>query len=152
MILEKTLRQQLSKSEPGGFPVTCGDWTVNLVADKRDSLSCALKELSLDRATPIREELAAWATRVAETVTGLLEPLRLVEVDHPLGKALLRSQAPALKDGKALYYELVLERTGRTQASLHRYAGEKNGAKRQSVAFVLTHDAVVKLVADIVGD
>lgn len=149
MTLEKTLRQQLNKTDSGSFPVALGDWTIGLVTDKRDSLSCALKELTLDRATPIPEQLDTWARRVAQTVTGLMEPLRVIEVDQPLGKALLRSEAPARQDGRAVYYELLLERTGRTRATLHRYAGE-NG-KREAIAFVLTHDAIVKLVADLVG-
>jgi hypothetical protein len=76
--------------------------------------------------------------------------LRLIEVDRPLGKALLRSQTPSVRDGQAFYYELVLERTTRTSATLHRYAGHA-GEKREAVTFVLTHDAVVKLVNDIVG-
>ncbi len=149
MTLEKTLRQQLNKTESGGFPVSMGDWTIGLVADKSDSLSCALRELTLDRATPIADELDTWATRIAKTVTGLMEPLRVIEVDLPLGKAMLRSDAPARQDGKAFYYELLLERTGRTRVTLHRYAGETG--KRVAIAFVLTHDAIVKLVADITG-
>jgi hypothetical protein len=79
-----------------------------------------------------------------------MEPLRVIEIDQPIGKALLRSETPSLRDGKAFYYELVLERTNRSRATLHRYAGQ-NGEKREAVAFVLTHDAVVKLVKDLVG-
>src|SRR3974390_3390708 len=113
MTLEKTLRQQLSKSEAGGFHVSSGDWAITLLADKADTLSCALKELALDRAAPIREELDQWAQRVAATATGLMEPLRVIEIDRPLGKALLRSETPSERDGKAFYYELVLERSTR---------------------------------------
>src|SRR5436309_1406412 len=108
MTLENTLRQQLNKAEPGGVHASFGDWTVSIFADKSDSLSCALKELALDRATPVREDLDTWAKRIAGTATGLLEPLRLIEVDGPLGKALLRSDAPSVKDGKSYYYEPVL--------------------------------------------
>lgn len=39
------------------------------------------------RNTPIQEELHAWATRLAERMTGLMEPLKIVEIDQPLGKA-----------------------------------------------------------------
>jgi hypothetical protein len=150
MTLEKTLRRQLSKTEPGGFHVSLGDWTVTLLADKSDTLSCALTELTLDRAAPIQEELDAWAKHIAATATGLMEPLRVIEIDHPLGKALLRSEAPSLTGGKSFYYELVLERTTRSRATLLRYAA-KDGEKRAAVPFILTHDAVVKLVNDIVG-
>ena len=152
MTLENTLRHQLNNPESGGFHVSHGDWNVTLSADKSDSLSCALRELTLERNAPIQEELIAWATRVAQRVTGLIEPLKVVEVDQLLGKALLRSAAPTVKDGKSFYYELLLERRSRTVANLHRYVGDRTGGeKREAVAFVLTHDAIVKLVADVVG-
>ena len=152
MTLENTLRQQLNNAEHAGFHVNAGDWNVTLAADKSDSLSCALNELTLERNAPIKEELHAWATRIADRVTGLIEPLRVIEVDQPLGKAVLRSEAPTVRDGKSFYYELLLERTSRTSANLHRYAGDRTGAeKREPVPFVLTHDAIVKLVADVVG-
>ena len=152
MTLENILRQQLSDSEPGGFHFEMGGWGVTLTSEKNESLSCALKSLSLERNAPIQEELKAWATRIAERATGLLEPLRLLEVDHALGKALLRSERPAERDGKTFYYEVLLERTTRTAVSLRRYAGDRQqGEQRQAVPFVLTHDAIVKLVTDIVG-
>ncbi|MBI2804952.1 MAG: hypothetical protein HYX68_08225 [Planctomycetes bacterium] len=150
MTLEKTLRQQLNEPGTGGFHVHADGWAVTLVSEKADSLSCALKDLTLDRAEPIGEDLSAWAARVARQVTGLLEPLRVLEVDTPRGTALLRSDAPASRDGKALYYELLLTRTDRTRANLRRYAGDPAGAaRREPVAFVLTHDAIVKLVNDL---
>ena len=153
MTLENTLRQQLNDPSTTGFHIAFGGWTVTLVADKRDSLSSALKELTLSKSAPIAEALPTWANRVARQASGLMEPLRAVEVDQPLGKALLRSQAPMAQGGKALYYELLLERTTRTSATLHRYAGDRqNSEPREAVPFVLTHDAIVKLVNDIVGD
>jgi hypothetical protein len=150
MTLENTLRQQLSDMPPGGFHLTINDWNVTLATDRHDSLSCALKELTLDKAAPIAEDLRPWAERIADRATGLLEPLRLIEVDTPIGKALLRSETPTLKDGKAYYYELLLTRGDRTSATLHRYVGQV-GEKRDAVPFVLTHDAIVKLATDIVG-
>lgn len=152
MTLENTLRRQLSSAEPGGFHLEAEGWQVTLAADKSDSLSCALTELTLERNTPIQEELPAWAARVAQRVTGLLEPLAVIEVDQPLGKALLRSATPSVRDGKSLYYELVLERATRSVANLRRYAGDRTGGeRREAVPFVLTHDAIVKLTTDIVG-
>jgi hypothetical protein len=152
MTLENTLRHQLNNPEAGGFHVSHGGWNVTLAADKSDSLSCALKELTLERHAPIQEELHVWAARVAERATGLLEPLCVIEVDQPIGKALLRSKTPTVTGGKSFYYELLLERTNRTVANLHRYVGDRNGGeKREAVPFVLTHDAIVKLVADMAG-
>ena|ERR1043166_5336687 len=152
MTLENTLRQALSSPDAGGFHVSEGGWEVVLATEKSDSLSCAIRELGLGRNAPIQEDLHAWATRVANRVTGLIEPLKVVEIDQPLGKALLRSATPTLKDEKAYYYELLLERTSRTVANLRRFVGDRHGGdKREAVTFVLTHDAIVKLVMDIVG-
>jgi len=150
MTLEKILRQQLSNLESGGCHFSCGEWSVTLVTAKNDSLSCALRELTLERGTPIQDEVKVWAERIAQRVTGLMEALRLIEADGSLGKAILRSQAPTVRDGKSFYYEMVLERGSRTSAQLHRYVGDRqNGEPRQTVPFALTHDAIVKLVGDI---
>lgn len=152
MTLEKTLRQQLNSPEAGGFHVQAGGWSVTLAAEKKDSLSCALNELSLERAGAVQEDLRAWATRVADSATGLLEPLHVLEVDAPRGQALLRSEAPTVHDDRAHYYELVLARGEKSSANLRRWAGDRvGGEKRAAVPFVLTHDAIVKLVKDIVG-
>ena len=101
MTLESTLRQQLSNTKSGGFHFHAGGWSVALAVEKKDSLSCALTELALERNAPIPEEMQAWAARLAERVTGLLEPLGLIEVDRPLGKAMLRSATPTVRDGKS---------------------------------------------------
>jgi hypothetical protein len=148
MTLENTLRQQLNSTEPGGIHFQDAGWDVTLALDKRDSLSCSIKELTLTRAEPCAD-VRAWATRLADRVTGLLEPLRVLEVDARLQKAILRSDVPSQRDGKACYYELTLTPTA---ASLKRFAGDRvNGEPRQVIAFVLTHDAIVKVVGDIVS-
>jgi hypothetical protein len=152
MTLANTLRQQLSNPEQGGFHVSADGWSVTVAADKAESLSCALNELSLERAGAVKEELRAWANRVAEEATGLLEPLAVIEVDLPRGQALLRSETPTVQADTAHYYELELTRGQRSSATLRRYVGDKVGTeKREAAPFVLTHDAIVKLVTDILG-
>jgi hypothetical protein len=101
MTFENTLRQQLKNPEPGGIHFHAGDWNVALPTDRSDGLSCALKELAIEKNVPIREELRPWAERVARQATGLMEPLCLIEVDQSLGKALLRSQTPTARDGRS---------------------------------------------------
>lgn len=148
MTLENNLRQQLNNPEPGGFHVQADGWNITVAAEKKDSLSCALNALTLEKACPITEEVRAWATRIAERATGLMEPLRLIEADAKQGIAILRSDEPARREGKALYYELELRHTDRKSATLRRFAGQI-GEKREAVPFVLTHDAIVKLALDI---
>jgi len=150
MTLENIVRQQLNDPEPGGFHVQADGWNITVGAEKKDSLSCSLNTLTLESATPSTEDVRAWATRVADRATGLMEPLRLIEADAKQGKAILRSDVPAQRDGKALYYELLLARNDGSSATLRRFAGQV-GDKRDAVPFVLTHDAIVKLVTDIAG-
>lgn len=147
MTLENTLRQQLNSSEPGGFHVSLGDWSVTVAVEKKDSMSCLLTELTVSKNSQATVDVRAWGERIANRATGLLEPLRLLEVDARLNQALVRSAVPKQHDGQSLYYELALTRDS---ATLRRYAGQI-GAHRNAIPFALTHDAIVKLVADIVG-
>jgi len=152
MTLEKILRQQLSKPKPGGIQASFGGWNLTLVAERCDSLSCAIKELTLQRTTPIQEEFTPWAKRIAAQATGLMEPLRLIETDVLLNTAILRSSTPTLREDVATYYELVLVRGEQPGAKFQRYSASlKNGKQREVIPFALTHDAIIKFVMDIVG-
>jgi hypothetical protein len=128
-------------------------WAVTLTADCADQLGCLVWELALRRSAPPAGDrpLQAWAERVAGRVTGLLEPLKLLEVDTLRDEALLRSEEPAERDGQLFYYELLLR--GRGEALVRRYHGARNGeARREQVAFALTHEALAKLVADLTAE
>src|SRR5262245_61901718 len=99
MTLAETLLPKVSEWRPAGpgrhswakaFPEH--GWAVSLAADRADSLSCLVWELTVQRADgAARPELRPWAERVAARVTGLMEPLRLLEVDAGRGEAVLRS-------------------------------------------------------------
>jgi hypothetical protein len=80
-------------------------------------------------------------------VTGLLEPLRLVEVDAPRGVALLRSNAPAAREGTLSYYEVLRQADGTTR--VNRYEAWHGTSKRQAIPFTLTNEALAKLVGDL---
>src|SRR5688572_8973339 len=98
MTLTESLLPKLSEWHPAGAgrhslavasPET--GWTAHLTADKADSLSALVWELTLSRTGDVPEGLAlkAWAERVAKRATGLLEPLRVLEVDDGRAEALL---------------------------------------------------------------
>jgi hypothetical protein len=133
----------------GTFP-TAG-WTVRLTADKTDTLSCLVWELALTRTAEVPERLTlqTWATEVAVRVTGLLEPLKLHEVDETQQKAVLRSEKPARKGDALSYYEVCL--SGLTTAVVRRYAANKVVSGRTQVAYALTHEAIAKLAGDLAG-
>jgi hypothetical protein len=155
MTLNDTLLQKLADwhPAPGRQTLAVADeaagWSVVLAAEQNDRLGCLVWELTLRLDRP-PAPLADWAATVADRVTGLLEPLRVVEVDPERGAAQLRSDEPSRRADRPVYYELLLERPA--QATLRRYqGGGPAGERREQVAFALTHEVVAKVVADLVG-
>ncbi len=155
MTLTETLLPKLSEWRPAGggrhtWSDTVAGWAVHLAADKTDSLSCLVWELSLTRVSDAPAGLtnASWAAATSKRVTGLMEPLKVHEVDVTRDEALLRSAAPARRGEALAYYEILLH--GVTRAVVRRYAaGPIPG--REQVAFALTHEVLAKLVGDIAG-
>jgi hypothetical protein len=86
---------------------------------------------------------------VALRATGLLEPLRVIEVDAGRNEAVLRSTAPARKGERVAYYEVRLY--GLDRAVVHRFTAERTQSGREQVAFALTHEVLAKLAGDIAG-
>lgn len=128
-------------------------WTVTATADAADTVGCRLSELGVGRqAKPATAaELTNWAVRTAERVTGLLEPLKLIEVDATRSEAVLRSETPAAKGDDVQYYEVLLQ--GTHAATLNRYQAPRTGpGKRRSVPFALTHEAIAKVVGDLTAE
>ncbi len=152
------------------------DWAVSLTADRYDSLGCLVWEMTLRRTGNLRvqpgdpspqplspaagergrgegasEELHAWANNVAQRVTGLLEPLKVVEVDTLRNQALLRSQAPTRRGNDLFYYEVLL--TGLQEANVRRYqAAQIDRPRREQIAFALTCESLAKLAGDLFAD
>jgi hypothetical protein len=158
MILDEALLARLAEWRPAGpgphqfaGALTAPAWTLSLTADQAESLGCRVTELSVRQAAARPADAAAltqWAVRCARRVTGLLEPLRVVEVDATRGEALLRSDQPAARGDELFYYELLLK--GVHAATLHRYRATKApGGRREAVPFALTHEAVAKLAHDL---
>lgn len=158
MTLTEKLLPELSEWRPAGlgrhslaagFPAD--GWSVQLTADKTDTLSCLVWELALDRtsAAPEGATVKAWAEGVAARVVGLLEPLKVLEVDAVRGEALLRSAAPAKKGEAVAYYEVRL--FGTSRADVRRFTASRTASGRTQVAFALTHEVLAKLAGDIAG-
>ncbi len=153
MTLENTLQQNLAKWRfPAGDRRTLtaenDGWVAAVHADSADTVGCHVWEVTLSRpAGPTGAvDLKARAQRIADSVTGLLEPLKLLEVDAPGGTALLRSEAPKQSGDSLFYYEVLLGADG--AASARRYQAERAG-KRKQIAYSLTHEALAKLAGDL---
>ena len=156
MTLTEKLLPKLNDWRPAGLgrhslAHDLGGWNVRLTADKTDALAALVWELALDRtgAAPDGLTMRAWAEGIAARVVGLLEPLRVLEVDETRGEALLRSTAPAKKGEQVAYYEVKL--FGTSRAEVRRFAATRTEGGRAQVAFALTHEVLAKLAGDIAG-
>jgi len=155
MTLDAKLLQKLSDWKPAGngrhvlaIPDDGCGWSATLTADRTDELSCLTWELALRRSAGPVPDLRAWAEGVAGRLTGLLEPLRVVEVDPVRAEAQLRSQQPTQRGERLFYYEVLL--TGSGDAHLRRYqANDAPGHRREQVAFALTHESLAKVALDV---
>jgi hypothetical protein len=128
-------------------------WAVQLEAEKADAVGCVAWELAMTRTGPAPAGLTtrAWAERTAARVTGLLEPLKVVEVDDAAGEAILRSTSPSKKGPAVGYYEVAL--SGTSRATVRRYHADRTaGTPRSQVGFALTHEVLAKLVGDLITD
>ena len=123
--------------------------TAAVAADCADRVGCRVWELNLTRPEAASADLKARAERVASRATGLMESLRLVEVDAGRDTALLRSAAPQKGGDELSYYEVLLHGRG---AGVRRYQAPAQGGARRQVAFPLTHEALAKLAGDLTAD
>jgi len=161
MTLEEAVLQKLTDWRPADGRQTLivadegAGWTAAISADRSDALGCRVWEMTLRRGLPAAADdvaaLHSWAERVTEQVKGLHEPLKVVEVDDTRGQALLRSQEPARRGGQLFYFEVIL--SGVRAAELRRYRAAFNGeARREQIAFVLTHETLARLSADLTAN
>jgi hypothetical protein len=158
MTLTESLLPKLSEWRPSGAgrhswaeSFSAQGWLVRLSADKADSLSCLVWELTLTRTgePPAGLTLSEWATGAAARVSGLMEPLAVHEIDQTSGVAILRSVAPAKKGEAVAYYEVQVN--GLTSGVVRRFQASKSAPGRTQVSYALTHEAIAKLAGDIAG-
>jgi hypothetical protein len=162
MTLDEPLLARLAEWRPAGAgPHTCQNalatpgWTLSLTAERAETLGCLATELTVRR-RPAEQPVGAaaltqWAVRTVQRVTGLMEPLKLIEVDVTRSEALLRSEKPVGRGEAVQYYELLLH--GEHTATLRRYQAPRTGpGKRSAVPFALTHEAIAKLAADLTAE
>ena len=126
-------------------------WAVSVSADRNDSVGTLAWELAATRTGAAPSDLTQrqWADRIADRATGLLEPLKVLEVDATENEAVLRSDGPAVNGDAVKYYEVRLHGTDR--ATVRRYEASKTTSGRTQVPFAVTHEAAAKLAGDICG-
>jgi hypothetical protein len=159
MTLEETVHQRLASWQPQGegrHTLSVLDensgWRARMTTERQENLSCSLWELSLERslgATLRHDGLRSWSQNVAARVTGLVEPLSLVELDVERAEALLRSTQPTHRSDESFYYEILLK--GDYSALVRRYRAAAPGDRREQIPFPLTHETLSRLASDIVS-
>ncbi len=158
MTLAEALRAKLADWTPAGpgrhsLSHTDPDagWAVSVSADRTDTVGCLAWEIGATRtgSTPASVTQREWADRIAARATGLLEPLKVLEVDPTEDEAILRSDGPAVSGDSVKYYEVRLSGTDR--ATVRRYEASKSSSGRTQVPFAVTHEALAKLTGDICG-
>ena len=158
MNLAETVLQKIANWRPAGdkrqallIPDGGSGWAVELQADRCDELGCRVWEITLRRTRKTEVQtstLQAWADRAAKRVTGLLEGLRVVEVDPGRNEALLRSDTPTSREKTVSYFEILLR--GAKSATLRRFrAYQEPGHSREQISFPLTHESLAKVVTDL---
>jgi hypothetical protein len=152
MTLENNLLEKLNDWRPDSARSTLtvaggAGQIVVLTADRNDNLATRVWDLTLNRgAVP---DLKGWAAKFCDRTTGLLEPLKLIEVDADRGVAQLRSESPAKRGEATAFYEVLLHSKG--EANVRRYhAAPEGGKRREQVGYVLTHEVLAKLVNDLI--
>lgn len=153
----ETLLQKLTEWRPAGpgrhaFATTdsTSGWTAAVEADRNDELGCLLWELNVRRSSPAAGSLQAWADAIAARVSCLIEPLKVIEVDSVRNEALLRSALPTQRGPASFYFEVLLK--GTSEATLRRFQFSHEDSKpRTHVNAPMTHEALVRFVADVVA-
>lgn len=123
--------------------------TIEMDVHRLDSLSIQLTMLRVTPEQAMKVTLKDKAAHLSERITGLMEKLSVIEIDDSRGEALLRSDSPVANEDQRLYYELLAQRQGAT--TLHRYQGSMLRSQRKEVPFVLTREALAKLITDLVS-
>jgi len=147
--LAEAVQRSLSEWKPEGGgrqtfsgPLADAGWNLAVTFDRVEGLGGSVWELALDRTGAAPEGLAlkSWADRVANQVSGMLERLKVHEIDSANGVALLRSDGPQVRGTARSYYEVTLNDV--SKATLRRFQGDMTpGTKREQVAFALTYES-----------
>jgi len=125
-------------------------YAATVTADRSDSIGCLVWDIFVKRTADFADgtALRTWAERIAKRASGLLESLKVLEIDESQNIAIVRSDTPSRRNGVIAYYEVRV--TGTSSANVRRYQIDSTkGQPREQVAFAVTNESLEKLVRDI---
>ena len=159
MSLEQALAKALDQIPASGgtldVPVSSGQGAASgsrlraaLVAV--DAIGCAFEELVLE--TPAlqgarTDRLAQVAQGLADRITYLLEPLRILEVDDQARIVQMRSVPPSTQGTARAYYEVLVREGG--AVSVRRFEALP-GKPRRPIPAQVTREVFIRLARDLV--
>jgi hypothetical protein len=158
-----SLQEQISQSLPGlrgqAFPVpktvgwaVDGGPTLEIDFTAVETLSCAFRELRMSadelKSAPL-QALKAWADRLCQRVTYLLEQIGPIEADDQDNTILVRSTPPATESARISFYEMLVN--GQGTVNLRRYTRDARDGDRRQVDIQITNEVLQRLVRDIVA-
>ena len=155
--IRQRLNQELDQLSSGHAGATLGDVRVDLLEETCvvalvavDSIGCAFEQLSVE--TPrlnqaSADQLRALTDALAQRLTYLLEPVRIMEVDTQLPAVQMRSDPPEVEDHERRYYELTAHRSG---IQVRRYR-KTSGEPRQVIPAQVTREVLARLISDMLA-
>jgi len=117
-----------------------------------DSVGAAfdcLEFTATDRQEWSSEALNAWGRLLADRVTYLLEPLKVVEIDAGGGQVQIRSTAPTPRADQRGFYEVRLTKQGVLR--FERFVFDDATRQRRRGSCQLTREVLERLADDIVA-
>lgn len=118
-----------------------------------DSMSCSAREVRLDVPSIDAQDfdtLKAWAERLSDRITYLMENIGPLEFDPDGKKVLIRSTPPEKTDAETRFYEVLLQSDPNGSFSLRRFKSANGQAGREQVDIQVTHEVLSKLINDLV--
>ena len=155
VVLPKLADRQLPHGERTtvSFPDAAAGWGVTLTLDRCETISYLVWEIEVHAGPSACHQdatLAEWAKRVTADTKGLLEHLKVVEIDDVSSEALIRSDTPTIQGDHLAYYEIRL--AGTTRATLCRYQSTHHTcSRRMQVPFALTREVLANLLDQLVS-
>ena len=154
LILEKLGNWHADGRDPVNLTIALGNWEVRISAHESEAIGARVWEVHASSKSPPQSSKSAheWAKAIVSRVTSLPEKLCLVENDLASQQALLRSAIPTQAGDEGVrYFELRL--TGTTEMRLKRYQAQRDpGQPRKQISFAITHEALAKLITDLLPE
>jgi hypothetical protein len=107
----------------------------------------SLEFATTDRTEWSSEALNRWGQRLAERVTYLLEPLKVLEIDAGGGEVQIRSTTPTPRAEQRGFYEVRLRKNGTLR--LERFVFDETTRQRRRGACQFTREVLERLADDI---